>query len=206
MSEASKRSRANPLNAQKSTGPKTAAGKRRASANAVVHGVLSAHLLVDGEDAAAYQALFDALVADLRPAGALELLHVERIAVAIWRQRRLIRVEGAAVRFRQTAEDTRQMLNDALGVGESVRFKEAALAPLTNDELRHAGLLTAILEEFAQLIPFPESIDDLFERALIYRGFWLNKATGSGANEWDWVCQRLGLSEDQIGQADLKAS
>ncbi|MEA2709630.1 MAG: hypothetical protein QOF78_2231, partial [Phycisphaerales bacterium] len=42
--------RANRRNAQKSTGPRTAEGKRRAARNSISHGIFCFDLLLDGED------------------------------------------------------------------------------------------------------------------------------------------------------------
>ena len=126
----------NRRNAARSTGPKSAEGKSSSSRNALRHGILGSGLLLGDEDPAEYDALFQSLVQDLRPQGALELIHLERIATAIWRQRRLIRAETAAVAFRQAASDTRKMLTETLGVPDSVRIKDPSLQPLDDNELQ----------------------------------------------------------------------
>jgi hypothetical protein len=48
-----------------------------------------------GEDLAEYQRLIDEVLTDLKPVGTLEHKVVERIAIALWRQRRLVRAERA---------------------------------------------------------------------------------------------------------------
>ena len=105
----------NRRNAQKSSGLRSSNGKAASSKNALRHGILGSGLLLVDENPADYDVLFQSLVQDLRPHGALEIIHVERIAAAIWRQRRLIRAETAAVAFRQAADDTRKMLTETLG-------------------------------------------------------------------------------------------
>ena len=85
---------ANRRNAQKSTGPKTPEGKAAVRLNATKHGLLSKEALLPGEDGAALEELADRLRAELRPAGELESLLVERIVAAHWRLRRLGRVEA----------------------------------------------------------------------------------------------------------------
>jgi len=103
MSTSKRQAQANQGNALQSTGPRTPQGKARSSLNAVQHGVLSAKLILPGENAEQYQALLQSLLVELQPVGLLEQLLVERVAVAIWRQRRLVGAESAAVTEAQLA-------------------------------------------------------------------------------------------------------
>ena len=98
---------ANQANALKSTGPRTAEGKAVSRANAVRHGALAQVVVVEGEDADDFGALLGALKADLSPVGALEEALVEKVAMAIWRGRRLIAAESAAARLRQRPDKLR---------------------------------------------------------------------------------------------------
>ena len=86
---------ANQNNAGLSTGPRTDTGKAVSSGNATRHGIFSAQLILQDEEPEEFQALVAALQVDLRPVGAIELTLVERIAVNIWRQRRLVQAETA---------------------------------------------------------------------------------------------------------------
>src|SRR5829696_2675075 len=85
---------ANRKNALKSTGPKTPEGKDVVSSNAMKHGLLSKEVLLPGEDEEALRELDERLRDELQPAGALEDLLVDRITSALWRLRRLGRVEA----------------------------------------------------------------------------------------------------------------
>ena len=67
------------------------------------HGVLSEKLVLPSESLDQYHALLQSLMTELAPVGTLEQLLVERIAVAIWRQRRLVGAESAAVTEAQLA-------------------------------------------------------------------------------------------------------
>jgi hypothetical protein len=89
---------ANRQNAQHSTGPKTEAGKAQSRRNALKHGIFAANMFVYGENPSEYQELLDALREDLAPEGALEELLVERIAICVWRGKRVLRCEGGLVR------------------------------------------------------------------------------------------------------------
>jgi hypothetical protein len=95
------KSESNALNAQKSTGPKTAVGKATSSQNARSHGVLSAQLIIPGESRDEFDALFGQLQQEFKPQGLLEMTLTERIAIAIWRQRRLVSAESAEIALYQ---------------------------------------------------------------------------------------------------------
>ena len=81
------------LNAMKSTGPRTPAGKAVVALNAMKHGLLSRECLVKGENEADLVDFGKRLRSQLAPAGELELLLVDRIVSTAWRLRRLVAVE-----------------------------------------------------------------------------------------------------------------
>jgi hypothetical protein len=97
----SRKIEANRRNARKGTGPKTAAGKRRVSRNAIKHGFFSKYLLVQHRDGKENQGEYDDFYAgirkDFQPVGWLEGLWVEKIAVWFWRLRRLLRCETGQI-------------------------------------------------------------------------------------------------------------
>ena len=84
---------ANRLNAMKSTGPRTPAGKGAVAHNAMKHGLLSRESLVKGESEADLVDFGKRLRAQLAPVGELELLLADRIVSTGWRLRRLVSVE-----------------------------------------------------------------------------------------------------------------
>ncbi len=88
---------ANRLNAQKSTGPKTPAGKARVAQSALWHGLTAASLVVLGEDEADFDDFHNWLTRDLEPRGTFECSLVERIAVLSWRLRRVAKAEAALI-------------------------------------------------------------------------------------------------------------
>ena len=62
-------------NGARSRGPVTAMGKARSARNALKHGLTARHgVVLDGEDAPAFQAMAERLLADLAPAGELAVL------------------------------------------------------------------------------------------------------------------------------------
>jgi hypothetical protein len=89
-----KQAKANRKNALRSTGPKTPEGKAAIRLNALRHGLLSQETLLPGEDEEALRELGERLGTELQPIGELENLLVARITAAVWRLRRLGRVEA----------------------------------------------------------------------------------------------------------------
>jgi hypothetical protein len=89
---------ANRPNAQHSTGPKTEAGKAQSRRNALKHGIFAANMFVYGENPSEYEELLGVLREDLAPESALEELLVEKLAICVWRGKRVLRCEGGLVR------------------------------------------------------------------------------------------------------------
>jgi hypothetical protein len=88
------RAEASRRNGAKSRGPKTPAGKARAAQNALKHGMRALNYVVlPDEDAVEFQTLEAALLDELAPEGALQLVLARRVAVAAWRLARADRME-----------------------------------------------------------------------------------------------------------------
>lgn len=107
---------ANQQNAHKSTGPTSAAGKLKVSGNRITHGILSNQLLIENERAEDYQALLDDLHAQLKPMGTLEQALVEKIAVTLWRQKRLVRAETASIVLESNPRRIASVVEDGMGL------------------------------------------------------------------------------------------
>ena len=91
------RSRTSRLNALKSTGPKTDAGKLRASTNAVTHGAYAKSLLLPGEDLADFQSIIATNFQTWKPADPVEELLVTEMAATLWRLRRQASAETTLI-------------------------------------------------------------------------------------------------------------
>jgi hypothetical protein len=95
----------NRRNAQKSTGPRTDAGKERARMNAVKHGLSAETPVLPDEDAAAFARHRDALLADMSPRGEVELVLAETFVSATWKRQRCERADtGLTTRNMQNAD------------------------------------------------------------------------------------------------------
>jgi hypothetical protein len=165
--------RANRANAQRSTGPKTADGKAVVGANALRMGLRSARLFVEGEDPQEFQALCADLDAALRPVGAVEIALAERIAVALWRQRRLVKAEAAAIDLeRRPAEIARDVKRTQRGaLGESIASDN--LQPFDEEE---ASWCPDVLVEIDGLEEI--SLATLAQRAPLVHAQLLSDAAG----------------------------
>ncbi|MDB5314024.1 MAG: hypothetical protein JWO38_8226 [Gemmataceae bacterium] len=92
------RTAANKKNALKSTGPKTAAGKAQVARNALRTGLFARLAVVTGlgETVEAFAQFQNAVSGDLAPAGPVEGELADRIAVLMWRLRRVAVYEATA--------------------------------------------------------------------------------------------------------------
>lgn len=115
---------ANRNNAVKSTGPITLVGKRTVGKNAIKHGIFAKELVLPHEDPEAYNELLNQLETELQPQGILEQVLVERIAVAIWRQKRLVRAEAAYLVAEQSEQKIAAEVSQFLGFSQPVSAAE----------------------------------------------------------------------------------
>ncbi len=75
---------ANRRNAQKSTGPKTEAGKNKVKFNALTHGLTARTIVLPHEDADAYQKRLDDWLLDMNPRTGQETYLVDRLVRISW--------------------------------------------------------------------------------------------------------------------------
>jgi hypothetical protein len=87
---------ANRINAQLSTGPRTADGKARVALNAMKHGLTGKQVVLPNESAEDFDDFRAGLLSDLSPnGGALEGVLAEKIIGDLWRLRRVPVMEAA---------------------------------------------------------------------------------------------------------------
>jgi hypothetical protein len=98
---------ANGRNAQQSTGPRTPAGKSRSSRNALRHGLRSAAPVLPGEDPGAWEEFRAGIARSLAPEGPLEGELANRVALGLWRLRRVTAYETGvvAVQMEEAADE-----------------------------------------------------------------------------------------------------
>lgn len=86
-------------------------------------GLLSRELILPGENREEFDALLDQLVQEHKPLGVVETSLLERVAIAMWRQRRLVRAERARIW-------TQQQGGDAAGANKRSRYETMSDAEL----------------------------------------------------------------------------
>lgn len=96
---------ANRLNAQRSTGPRTAEGKAASRFNALKYGIEARSLVLPGEDPAALEALALEYHQQFDPFGPLEDYLVQTVVQADWNRRRYTRVEAQILQARLANPD-----------------------------------------------------------------------------------------------------
>ncbi len=120
---------ANRSNSRLSTGPTTSSGKDASSQNAIRHGLFSSRLLLPDEDAAEFHSMHEDLRLALRPADAIENALVDRIAVTLWRQRRLVGSESAAIALSRQKNRVSRAVSEELDLNYGSRLKPEDLEP-----------------------------------------------------------------------------
>lgn len=83
---------------RKHGGPRTNIGKQRSSRNALKYGIFAKAVLLPDESRAEFDSLMAGLHGQFVPQGQFEDALVERLAVLMWRQRRLLLAENAEIR------------------------------------------------------------------------------------------------------------
>src|SRR5688572_27129378 len=119
-----------------SRGPRTPEGKARSAQNALKHGLRAQRFVVlTDEDGAEFRALEAALLEELAPAGALQAVLAQRVAVAAWRLARADRIEAELLADQRGQPDLGRVLtrdgHGAPAFPTLLRYRGTALAELT---------------------------------------------------------------------------
>ena len=101
-----KQARANRANARRSTGPRTRAGKARSSCNALKHGMRAERTLIPGESPEQWREHREGVLIALGAKGTLETELADRVALALWRLRRIAVHDAAATARELSADET----------------------------------------------------------------------------------------------------
>jgi hypothetical protein len=99
------RAEINRANAQHSTGPKTEAGKRRSSQNALRHGFTGQLVVMHDEDFEIYQTHLQSFHDEYQPQGATEESLVQDLADVSWRLNRVAVLESNLLSITYTPRD-----------------------------------------------------------------------------------------------------
>ena len=130
------RAEASRRNGAMSRGPRTPEGKARSAQNALKHGLRALRFVVlADEDGAEFRALEAALLEELAPAGTLQAVLAQRVAVAAWRLARADRIEAELLADQRGEPDLGRVLtrdgHGARAFPTLLRYRGTALAELT---------------------------------------------------------------------------
>jgi hypothetical protein len=130
---------ANRRNALHSTGPVTPEGKRKASLNALRHGLTGQTVVLPSDDLAAYQTSCAKFHAELKPKGLLETKAVQTMADTYWRLDRIRAMENnlfALALEEQEPLSSDPLISSALAQAKSLDRNADLLARLSLYEQR----------------------------------------------------------------------
>ena len=144
---------ANRRNAQKSTGPRTPAGKARASANSCKHGLTGRDLALPNERPRNYDSFREGLLSALAPCGALEAMLADRIVADAWRLRRVPIIEAGLCRRSYHEIRVRQVSSEVskLQASKDVKLIEARRLLQVTDQVAYASALMRLKDWTAEL-------------------------------------------------------
>jgi hypothetical protein len=101
---------ANQLNAQRSTGPKTALGKAIVARNNFRHGFTGAFTVLPWEKQGEFDMLIDALREEHEPSGLTERFLVDKMAQALWLTKRAVMLQHVTFSYEvPTCDDEKQL-------------------------------------------------------------------------------------------------
>ncbi len=140
----------NKANAQKSTGPRTDAGKQRSSLNALRHGLTGQTVVLSTEDHSAYQRHSQPFLDEYKPSGATEAQLVQFLVDTSWRMNRAAAVETNLF---------------SLGISEA-EDRDPSTSPDTDSALAMALAFREHTRAFAQISIYSQRLARQFERTL----------------------------------------
>jgi hypothetical protein len=145
----------NRQNASHSTGPATPEGKRKASLNALRHGLTGQTVVLPTDDLAAYQNSCAQFHAELKPQGLFETKAVQTIADTYWRLDRIRAMENNLFALAVSDEPgelaSDPAIHSALAQAKSLDRHADLLAKLSLYEQRLARTLEKAKAELKQL-------------------------------------------------------
>ncbi len=150
------------------TGPRTRRGKQKSRYNAIKYGIFSETVLKECESKAQFQSLRAALQRDLGLEGAMEELLGEKLAMLVWRHRRLLRAECAEI-AKATVINERYMSEHyipRLSNGELQRISQMGEEGSAAERYTVNASLVLHQDVLDRLLRYEASLDRSFDRTL----------------------------------------
>ena len=169
---------ANRSNARKSTGPRSAPGKKRAAANAVTHGLLGRQIVLPGERAATYDAFRAGVLKALEPVGDLEALLADKLVADAWRLRRVPVFEAAVhrrSRHDREVEEAQTLVDEARAVDTQAAFAAIARVQRSDHRIEADQILREVKANKANLYMRDAVLDAsrvLEDSVIVFANLW----------------------------------
>jgi hypothetical protein len=130
----------------RSTGPRTEAGKQRSSQNAIKHGAYAKKTIIKGESEEEFIEFLAQYFEDFEPRGITEEELVFSLADNAWRRRRFSQLEGRAIEqaLETGADPSRTLANYTLSEQRMKKTYDSTLKTLKEqqaDRLKHNNLM-----------------------------------------------------------------
>lgn len=216
MTVSKKQLEANKKNAQKG-GVKTQEGKAIVKYNALKHGLLAKEAVITVGEGAESPEEFNALLEDLKtqlaPAGTLEEMLVEKIAVAYWRLRRAYRYEVGLIRqeldtatddfYNETDYEDKKINKTDEEIDQEIERDKEAIESWTQDKrdfnkMHKKGKPLEDIYDWGENWEWLEQKYDYLEPSRSYEDGFEPKALREFLNN------EVNMSDDQIWQAHIE--
>lgn len=137
------------------TGPRTKRGRVVSSRNAFKHGIQAGGVVIHGiEKLSEWEGIRDGIVDSLQPSGVLENMLTERVALCLWKLRRLDRWQ--AIITRRSIDSTYEQMHHDRALAEAYRSGALARGEIPPVEIDEEEITRA---ELARIIPRKENLD-----------------------------------------------
>ena len=168
------RAETNRANAQKSTGPRTEAGKQRSSLNALRHGLTGQTVVLPSDDLIAYQRHCQQLHDQYRPKNPMEVQLTQAVADLSWRLNRITAIETniltLGITEHSSSVDTEnEQVHNALAMAKAFCKQSQPLANLSLYEHRLSLRFDKALKQLQEMQEARRSKErsDMFDAARI---------------------------------------
>ena len=157
------RSAINRANSEKSTGPRTGAGKQRTRLLALRHGLTGQTVVLPSEDPSAYQRHAQRFLEQFRPVGALEEHFVQSLCDSSWRLNRVAAIETnlLSIGIAGHENNLHAFSNISIYCQRIARLFERTLAQLQRAQAERRKSEEDALDQAADLLEMHQENDQL---------------------------------------------
>ena len=150
------RAEINRANAQKSTGPRTEAGKQRSCLNALRHGLTGQTVVLPSDDLTAYQRHCQQLHDQYRPKNPMEVQLTQTLADLSWRLNRIAAIETNMLALGSwelslTVDAEDEQMQEALTMAKAFRMQSQSFTNLSLHEHRLSLCFQKALKQLREI-------------------------------------------------------